>query len=408
MREKPRTNRVSRLKPTRTSPNRRLACGGIVMRLAILVLTIALIAVAAMLMLRMVIQNTGTATSTTLLPNPSLNPLEAAALGAYLALNRQALTTPASDEAVPITFTVEAGQNAAQIAENLRSLGLIRDTTLFRYYLRYYGLDVQIEAGAFDLNTAMTIPQIALALTEAKPPEVTIRITEGWRREQIADYLDEQQGLPFGGTEFLAATAEGTPLPPDLSLAAELPAGASLEGFLFPDTYRVALDATASDLVEAMLRNFDRQVTAQMRTDAAARGLTLYEVVTLASIVEREAVVPDERPLIASVYLNRLAAGMKLEADPTVQYAMGYQAQRDEWWNLNLTQQDYYTVDSPYNTYLYAGLPPGPIANPGLASIQAVIYPAQTPYFYFRATCDGSGRHYFSRTFEEHQAYACP
>lgn len=408
MREKPKTSRVSRLKPTQTSPNKRPTCRGITIRLAVLVLAVALIAIAVVLVMRVVIQSAEEVTPTTLLPNPSLNPLEAAVLGTYLALNRQALTTPASSESMPVAFTVEAGQNAAQIAENLRAQGLIHNPTLFRYYLRYYGLDVQIEAGTFDLNTAMAIPQIALALTEAKPPEVTIRITEGWRREQIADWLDKQQGLPFGGAEFLAATAGGIPLPPDLSLTAELPAGVSLEGFLFPDTYRVALDATASDLVEAMLRNFERQVTPQMRADAAARGLTLYQVVTLASIVEREAVVPDERPLIASVYLNRLAAGMKLEADPTVQYAMGYQAERDEWWNLNLTQQDYYTVDSLYNTYLYAGLPPGPIANPGLASIQAVIYPAQTPYFYFRATCDGSGRHYFSQTFEEHQAYACP
>jgi UPF0755 protein len=129
--------------------------------------------------------------------------------------------------------------------------------------------------------------------------------------------------------------------------------------------------------------------------------------VTVASIVEREAAVADERPMIASVYLNRLAIGMKLEADPTVQYAMGYQYDTGEWWNLNLTQDDYYAVDSPYNLYLYEGLPPGPIANPGLSSIQAVITPAESPYFYFRAACDGSGRHVFSETFEEHVGNAC-
>lgn len=407
MREKLKTSRVSRLKPTRTSP-KRLGRGGVAVRLTALVAIIVLLTAAAALILHSITLGGVTVAPTASQPNPSLNPLEAAALGAYLILNRQALSTPASNEAIPVSFTVEAGQNATQIAENLRTLGLIHNATLFRYYLRYYGLDVQIEAGTFDLHTAMTIPEIAHALTEAKPAEVTLRITEGWRREQIADWLDEQEGLPFGGDEFLAATAAGAPLPPDLSLAAELPPNASLEGFLFPDTYRVALDATAADLVEAMLRNFERQVTSQMRTDAATRGLTLYQVVTLASIVEREAVIPDERPIIASVYLNRLAADMKLEADPTVQYAMGYQADRDEWWNLSLTPQDYYAVDSPYNTYLYAGLPPGPIANPGLASIQAVIYPAQTPYLYFRAACDGSGRHNFSQTFEEHQAYGCP
>jgi UPF0755 protein len=156
-----------------------------------------------------------------------------------------------------------------------------------------------------------------------------------------------------------------------------------------------------------MVLNFEDKVTLQMRADAAARATSVYEIVTIASIVEREAVVADERPLIASVYLNRLAQGMKLEADPTVQYAMGFQADTEQWWNLYLTQADYYEVDSPYNTYLYDGIPPGPIANPGLDSIMAVIYPAESPYIFFRAACDGSGRHNFAETFEEHVANGC-
>jgi UPF0755 protein len=142
-------------------------------------------------------------------------------------------------------------------------------------------------------------------------------------------------------------------------------------------------------------------MTAQMRAAAAARRFTLYEVVTLASIVEREAVIPDERALIARVYLNRLAAGMTLDADPTVQYAKGFDALTGEWWPP-LSLADYAGVTSPYNTYLNAGLPPGPIANPSLASVEAVIYPASSDYLYFRA-CDDSGRHRFSLTFEEHE-----
>jgi UPF0755 protein len=140
-----------------------------------------------------------------------------------------------------------------------------------------------------------------------------------------------------------------------------------------------------------------------MRAGAAAQGLTLYQVVTLASIVEREAVHDDERPIIASVYLNRLASGMKLDADPTTQYAI---ATADNWWPpLNLDPR---TVDHPYNTYVYEGLPPGPIANPGLSSINAVIYPVQTDYYFFRAKCDGSKYHNFSVTYEEHVAHGCP
>src|SRR5690606_19657711 len=152
---------------------------------------------------------------------------------------------------------------------------------------------------------------------------------------------------------------------------------------------------------------FDQRVTPELPADGQA-GLTLYEVVTVASIVEREARVADERTLIADVYLNRYEQGMMLQADPTVQYAMGYHEPSGEWWNRSLTQADYTAVDSPYNTYLYAGLPPGPIANPGIEAIRAVLRPADTPYLYFRTTCDGSGRHNFAISFEEHVANACP
>jgi len=126
-------------------------------------------------------------------------------------------------------------------------------------------------------------------------------------------------------------------------------------------------------------------------------------VLTMASIVEREAVVAEERPAIAGVYLNRLAAGIKLEADPTVQYAMGYQPATDQWWKTPVFLEEYSSVDSPYNTYLYPGLPPGPIANPGLSSISAVLQPADHEYLYFVALPDGSGRHVFATTFEEHR-----
>jgi len=350
-----------------------------------------------------------TAVTVDLPVNPELNPVEAAALGVYLSANQEALHTAFGTDATPVSFEVSSGQNASQIAEQLAAQGLIGDAALFRSYMRYYGLDRQIEAGVYQLAATMTIPEIAQALTHATPPEITVRITEGWRREQIADFLDTQVGLPFTGVDFLAATGVAPSLPQGTALTEMgLPPAATLEGFLFPDTYQLPADATAADLVERMLQNFDARVTPQMRADSEARNLTLFEVVTLASIVEREAIIAEERPVIASVYLNRLAAGTKLEADPTVQYAMGYHADSGEWWNRSLTQEDYYSVDSPYNTYLYPGLPPGPISNPGLDAIRAVIYPATTPFFYFRADCDGSGRHRFATTYEEHLNNACP
>jgi UPF0755 protein len=158
-------------------------------------------------------------------------------------------------------------------------------------------------------------------------------------------------------------------------------------------------------LVQSMLQNFDKRVTGELRSAFSDQGLSLYQAVILASIVEREAVVPDERELIASVFLNRLSMDMKLEADPTIQYALGQQPDGG-WWKAPLSLEDL-EINSPYNTYLYQGLPVGPICNPGLDSLLAVAYPASSPYLYFRAQCDGSGRHFFSETFEEHQRNAC-
>jgi UPF0755 protein len=155
-----------------------------------------------------------------------------------------------------------------------------------------------------------------------------------------------------------------------------------------------------------MLNDFDQRLTAADRAGIAAQGLNLFQGVTLASIVEREAVVADERPLIASVFYNRLAAGMNLDADPTVQYALGFTTQGG-WWKSPLDAADL-LLESPYNTYRSAGLPPGPIANPGLDSLRAVADPATSDFFYFRAMCDGSGRHAFARTFDEHLQNACP
>jgi len=171
------------------------------------------------------------------------------------------------------------------------------------------------------------------------------------------------------------------------------------EGFLFPDTYQFAVNISTTALIDTCCQNFDRRVTIEMRQQALDSGLTLFQALTLASIVEREAVVAEERPIIASVYLNRLRRGIYLEADPTVQYAKGYDAQNDRWWPA-LTLEELRTVDSSFNTFIHPGLPPGPICSPGLASIEAVLNPAQTEYLFFLAK--GDGTHAFATTYEEH------
>ncbi len=155
------------------------------------------------------------------------------------------------------------------------------------------------------------------------------------------------------------------------------------------------------------LGNFSLHLTIELRDGFARQGLDVYQAVTLASIVQREAVVEEERAQIASVFLNRLEESMKLDSDPTVQYALGFDSLQGTWWTNPLSMPDL-QFDSPYNTYLYAGLPPAPIANPSLSALRAVAFPAETPYFYFRARCDGSGLHDFSVTFEEHLQNGCP
>ena len=325
---------------------------------------------------------------------------------AYLEANRGRLATPAAQEDQPVQFVVAPGSTARSISQNLADRGLISDARLFEAYVRVNGMAGQLEAGTFQLSPHMTIPQIANALTDARAAEITLRLLEGWRFEQTADYLS--QNTPLDGTEYRQRAAQSVLTGIDTStydFLQDRPPGATLEGYLAPDTYRLPAEgATVLDLMERQLDAFRDRVM-PLWGEAQAAGttdLSLHEVLIVASIVEREAVVDAERPTIAGVYLNRLARGMKLEADPTVQYAMGYQADSGLWWKAPVYLAEYDKVESPYNTYKVTGLPPGPICAPGLASISAVLDPEQHEYLFFMAKGDGSGRHSFATTFDEH------
>jgi len=323
----------------------------------------------------------------------------------YLDFRRSELNTPAGSDPAAIVFTVEPGESVGQIASRLQSEGLVRDAQLFRLYLRYAKLDSGVEAGQFTLKKTMTIPEIAQALQSGKRDELTLTIPEGRRLEEVAILVEQQ--TPISATTFLSLARNAGQWVSQYPFLAELPPDASLEGYLFPDTYRLPKDVTASDVIARMLANLDHRITPVMRDELASQKRTLFEAVTLASIVEREAVVEKERPLIAGVYMNRLVSGMALDADPTVQYGIASAKKQAPWWP-QLTQEDYRAAKSPYNTYLNPGLPPGPIANPGLSSLQAAIEPAKTPYYFFRAACSRDGTHLFSKTLEEHAAKACP
>ncbi|MCE7939944.1 MAG: endolytic transglycosylase MltG [Chloroflexi bacterium CFX6] len=317
-------------------------------------------------------------------------------------LDQQAadLAAPGAD-ASPVAFEVRPGEALAAVAARLEAEGLIRDAGAFRLLARVRGLDTQVQAGAFTLRRDMRAEEVLAALMVAAGESVTVTIPEGKRSEEVATLLANLHLVERA--EFLRLVGEGA-LGAAYPAVADRPAGAGLEGYLFPDTYQVDPEAGAEGVLRVLLTTFEARVTPEIRSRAQASGLSLYEVVTLASIVEREAALAIERPKIARVFLNRLAAAPYiLNADPTVQYALGFQPEANSWWKRPLYTVDL-DVDSAYNTYRNPGLPPGPIASPGLASIEAVVDPEPGPWQYFvanDAACDGS--HVFAETFEEHQ-----
>lgn len=314
------------------------------------------------------------------------------------------LEQPMGADTTPIRFTVNSGDTPRMIANNLASAGLISDADLFVDYVRISDYDTQLEAGTYFLNHAQTIPQIAQALTDSRGSVIPFRIIEGWRMEEVAASIDSNPLFGFSGADFLAVVGAGAAPDPSFAQRVGLPAGASLEGFLFPNTYSLPPEITPQGLRDTLTNEYLTQVSnAGVESQAAAQGWSLFQMTILASIIQREAVRMDEAPLIASVYRNRYDIGMKLDADPTVQYPLG---RPGDWWT-QITQADYSGVNSPYNTYINAGLPPGPIASPGIEALRAAGSPQGSDYLYFQADCDGSGYHHFAKTYEEHLANSC-
>ncbi|HWQ05280.1 MAG TPA: endolytic transglycosylase MltG [Longilinea sp.] len=330
-----------------------------------------------------------------------LNPIDKAWYSARLLLNQGKMLTPVGGGNEK-PFAIQAGETVNSVAFRLEENHLIQDAAVFRLYMIYAGKDQTMQAGNYSLSPAMQPLEIADLIQNPISQEVTFVILAGWRSEEIANLLPTS-GLSITPGEFLRFIES----PEDLNLPDGLVAANGMEGYLAPGEYLLQRDISVKDLVQTFLDRFAGELTQDIRAGFERQGLTLTEAVTLASIVEKEGVVDDEHPLIASVFYNRLQAGMKLDSDPTVQYALGYNANKQTWWTNPLSLDDLQT-DSPFNTYLYAGLPPHPISNPGLSALQAVAYPAQSPYYYFRARCDGSGTHAFAKTYEEHVQNACP
>jgi len=335
-------------------------------------------------------------------PTSDLTLTQQLAFPLELFLNRGQLTAPAESIGVEQYFTVDQGESVSLVCIRLEQAGLITDAELFRTYLVYTGLDRQLQAGQFKMNTAMSPVEIAAELMDATPDEAIVTILPGWRIEEAAENI-AVSGLNITAEEFIAAAYS-----PSAVQLSYLPVDqlSSLEGYLFPGTYTFPRESCLDVVLETILGAFALNADEALIDGFERQDLTINEAVVLASIIEKEAVLDDEKPLIASVFFNRLAQGIRLETDPTVQYALGYQSDTSSWWKSPLSMDDL-SVDSPYNTYLIFGLPPTPISNPDLGSLRAVAFPAETPYFYFRSACDSSGRHNFAITFEEHLDNAC-
>ena len=282
---------------------------------------------------------------------------------------------------------IPQGAGPASIGRRLADAGVIRDTFSFRFELARTGSGRRLQAGEYRFDRPMTIREVVAKLVKGDVHLLPITFREGLTIRQMSE-LFAAKG--FGTAQDFVAAAGNAELVAGLD-----PAAPDLEGYLFPDTYSMPRGASATQLVARMVAGVERVLTPELRARASARGLNVRQLVTLASIIEKETGKPEERRLVAAVYSNRLRIGMGLQCDPTVIYAL----EKAGRYTGNLTRESL-RFDSPYNTYRYAGLPPGPIASPGLASLEAAVDPADAPYLYFVSRNDGS--HAFASTLPEH------
>jgi len=287
-------------------------------------------------------------------------------------------TLPVDDkDKTPLIFVVERGESVSSIARKLESQKLIRNRLAFYLLVKQMGIEKQIQAGDFRLFRTMSAKTLAEELTHGTL-DVWLTIIEGMRVEEIASLLAKDLDIP--ASVFIDQASE-------------------FEGFLFPDTYLIPKGATSEQAISIFRNNFDKKVTSELRNQFKSQGLTLNEAVTLASVLEREAQSLTDKKMVAGILYNRLEIGMPLQVDATVQYALGYSNLERSWWRKGLNNADL-KIDSDYNTYANPGLPPSPIANPGLNSLTAVAQPTSNDYLYY--ITDNQGQMHYAKTLEGH------
>ena len=314
------------------------------------------------------------------------------------------ISDPADDNGQDKVFVVEKGESVKQIGDNLFEADLIKSKLYFEIYIWRNKIESNLQAGKYVLSPKLSIKEIVKVLStgETLNDELTIKIIEGWGIDDINDYL-KNKGI-VDGDEFisLAKTEIGNLLVLRIGGKFEIgefnflngsPQNVGLEGFLFPDTYRIFKGASAEDIIKKMLDNFDRKLTDEMRADIKKQGRTVYEIVTMASIIEKEVRTSEDMRIVSGVFWDRIKNRQGLESCATLAYVLGVDKPQ---YSLEDTK-----IDSPYNTYKNRGLPPTPISNPGLNAIQAAIYPEYTGYNYFLNRPD-TGETVFSKTYNEH------
>ena len=313
--------------------------------------------------------------------------------GAYWYVNKK-MQGAKSTSSVEQSFTIEAGEGVNQISQRLEDQGLISNNIYFDIYIWKTKREDKIVTGTYALRPNMTLPEIIDIITtgQAEPKDLKITIIEGWNIDNIGEYLAKKDIV--SKEEFEAEAKNVTKYQEKYSFLEGLdPETNTLEGFLFPDTYLLYPDSTAEMIVIRMLNNFDKKLTTTMREDLEQEGHTFLEAITMASIIEREVQTPKDQKIISGIFWSRLESSHPLQSCATINYILGT--------NKKQLSFDDTRVDSPYNTYINRGLPPGPISNPGLNAITAAIYPQESDYFYFLSNPE-TGEIIYARTLEEH------
>lgn len=292
-------------------------------------------------------------------------------------------TAPVSDDGTLQRFIVRKGQSSTAIGAALVEAGLVRSELGFKYVVARDGLGTQLQAGTFELSPDMTTAEIAQALTKGSL-DVWLTVLEGWRVEEVVDGI------------YAAFVGKGVTLDKDLLLAL----AQDKEGYLFPDTYLIPLSLDEASIIALLERTFEDKLTDDMRNAIASQGRSVDQVVTIASLIEREARQDVSRKMVSDILWKRVDAGWPLNVDATLQYIHGYDLTDETWWSPPLAS--YKTLESPYNTYLYPGLPPGPICAVSLSSLEAAVYPTANEYWYYLTDNDGVMR--YATDLDQHNA----